>query len=885
MSLEPGTRLGPYEIVSRIGAGGMGEVYRADDTRLGRTVAIKVLPAELSADPQRRQRFEREARTISNLTHPNICTLYDIGREGETDYLVMELIEGETLGERLSRGSLSAQETVDTSIQIASALDAAHRHGVVHRDLKPGNIMLARSGVKLLDFGLAKLAQHTPGSGSLSLTALPTEEIADTPLTAEGAILGTFQYMAPEQLEGAEVDARTDIFSFGVIMYEAATGRRPFQGKSQASLIAAILREVPRPISQLQPVSPPALDRLVNVCLAKDPEERIQSAHDVKLQLEWIAEGGSPEAAPEGASPATTGGRGWFWPLAATVLFVTVIVMALTVMRTAPEPRLGYLDLALPRTEEVAMFTYPAISPDGSRLVTVAEKTDGGTLLWIRSMESGEGRFLTGTEGAALPFWSPDGRYIGFFADRSLKKVMASGGPSQVLTRVDGPATGATWGADDVILFSGSTEGVFQVTESGGDATLATEREPVEEGHFWPSFFPDGRHFVFLGDARQAENHYLRIGEIGSTESPRLVNVISNFVVVPPDIVLYCRSGSLLAQRIDIEGKSLAGEPVVLADDVIGVDSHYNEFTANETMLAYRKASPLAQMKWVDRTGRELEALGKPARIWDATLSPDETRIAYQTFDTEGRAEDIWILDLARDAATRFTTDPGADRDQVWIGEGDVLAFSSSRAGQWNFYSKPTATNAGIRLVSEDFVGSILAASPDGRYLLIGFFDVATERKETNLWAIPLAAGDEPIPLVGHDVPPETGVFSPDGRWIAYSANKTDRGEIYVQSFPDPHTSLQISTEGGYMPRWPGDGSELYFMRFDGAIAVVEVTFGERIAVSAPQDLFRLPNSIRSFDVAADGQRLLVVENVDDPNTSPLRVILNWKRLLEPREN
>jgi hypothetical protein len=478
VTLAAGSKLGPYEILGQIGAGGMGEVYRAKDARLERTVAVKVLPPHLSASPESRQRFEREAKTISQLSHPHICAIYDVGQEGETEYLVMELLEGETLSDRLAKGPLPFEQTLRYGTEIADALDKAHRQGIVHRDLKPGNVMLTKSGVKLLDFGLAKAM--APAVQQSSLTSLPTMMGTANNLTQEGTILGTFQYMAPEQLEGKEADARTDIFAFGCVLYEMATGRKAFSGATQASLISAILRDDPQPISQVQPMSPPSLDHVVKACLAKDPEERRQSAHDIASELKWIGEGSGVSGAPATlVGPHRPGHGRMAWGIAALAVIGALAWTFFLVRRpSATMPGLRVAVLAPDGTTSYGAF---ALSPDGRQVAFIATGADGRDTLYVRSLDSLEARSLPGTEDAAYPFWSPDSASLGFFAKRRLKRIDVGGGPPRDLADVTDPR-GGTWGRDGVIVFAPSGgSGLVRIAAAGGAVTTVTELDPSDK--------------------------------------------------------------------------------------------------------------------------------------------------------------------------------------------------------------------------------------------------------------------------------------------------------------------------------------------------------------------------------------------------------------------
>jgi len=893
MTLEKGTKLGPYQIEEAIGAGGMGEVYRASDTRLGRTVAIKVLPSHLSERPDVKQRFEREARTISNLSHPYICALYDIGHDNGTDYLVMEYLEGETLADRLSKKKLAPDETLRIASEMTQALDKAHRSGVVHRDLKPGNIMLTRSGVKLLDFGLAKIAESDSNPVGSALTEVATEQRSDKPLTAEGTILGTFQYMAPEQLEGKEADTRTDIFAFGAVLYEMATGKKAFEGGSQASLIASILRETPEPISQIEPLTPLSLDRLTKACLEKDPEDRIQTAHDVNLHLTWINEGGTDVGLP--VSPSTKRKRRErVWMAAALAMATAVVALASSIIlgRQSQRTEIITLSLARPAQADYVLSSYPALSPDGSTIAFVGITADDRLSLWVQTMGTAEVTQLPATDGAEHPFWSPDSRHIGFFAGGKLKRINASGGPPQIICDATA-AEGAAWGSEDIIVFSSRARGqrgraTNQVPQSlksvpagGGTPALVTELDQSEQAHIWPSFLPDGRHFIFLGDAPTAEAHHLRLGSLDSKEAKNLAGAISNFQFVPPNTILFCRSGTLLAQKLNVSDKELIGEPVPLATELVIRPGHFYEFTASHNgILAYRSASPMSQLTWFDRSGKRLETIGNKRRLgWPVHLSPDETRVAFETLDSEGRDEDVWITDLARDMASRLTQEGTDDGSFVWSPDGSRIAFNSSRlgaTGNWRFFTKSTDGVGEAVLFSDSLAGEVYDWSPDGEVLAA----YVEDRPPTDLWAIPLN-GDRPFPLADTKLGILDAKFSPDGRWVAYEGEASGQPDIYLQSFPVPSTRLRVAA-GGWTPCWRGDGRELYYIGPDeDEIMVVEVQTGDNVSVGTPRVLFEIPEGIQAFDVTEDGERFIVVVNVVNRFAEPMTVILNWEENLK----
>ncbi|HEX9286464.1 MAG TPA: protein kinase, partial [Thermoanaerobaculia bacterium] len=699
MSLTSGTRLGPYEILALLGSGGMGEVYKARDTRLDRSVAIKVLPERLSSSEEGRQRFEREARTISQLSHPHICALYDVGRESGIEYLVMELLEGKTLEDRLARGALPTEQVLRFGIEIADALDKAHRQGIVHRDLKPGNVMLTKSGVKLLDFGLAKTLERSldatgreqaaagqrPMAG-VSLTALPTQQA----LTQEGTILGTFQYMAPEQLEGHEADPRTDIFAFGALLYEMATGRKAFSGTSRASLISNIMKEEPVPVSTIQPMTPPAFDRVVRTCLAKDPEDRFQTAHDAKLQLQWIVEGGSQAGAPAVVGSRRRSRERVAWGVAAGAILAAVLATLGYVRRTPVEaPTIRSSILPPEKTafeiggEDSGSVT---ISPDGRRITFVAKDAAGKKLLWLRPLDAVAARSIPGTEGATWPFWSPDSRFIAFFAEGKLKKVDAAGGPPLTVCDAKRGRSGS-WNRDGVILFSpDSTVAVHRVSAGGGASTPVTrlDESKGETTHRWATFLPDGRHFLYMAGTHAAgtgsEMNVIYLASLDSKDRTLLLHARSN-VAFASGYLIYVLEKTLLAQPFDAKRLRLTGDPVPLGDSVLYDPSYFRAaFSASDNgVLVYAGGTggSKARLAWYDRSGKPIGApFGDPIDYRNFSISPDGKRLAAEVADSTTGAGDIWLSDFARGTRTRFSFGSGESICPVWSPDGSRIAFT-----------------------------------------------------------------------------------------------------------------------------------------------------------------------------------------------------------------
>jgi len=870
--LTPGTRLGPYEVLSPLGAGGMGEVYKARDTRLDRDVAIKVLPEHLSQNAEFKQRFEREAKAVSQLSHPHICALYDVGNQGGTEYLVMELLEGQLLSDRLSRGPLPREQVLEFGKQIAEALDAAHRRSLIHRDLKPGNVMLTRSGVKLLDFGLAKTVGTR--SDEADVTALPTE--SERPLTERGTILGTFQYMAPEQLEGKTADARTDIFALGCVLYEMATGKKAFSGASRASLISSIMTSEPPAISSIQPMTPPALDRIVRTCLAKDPDERWQSARDVKSELAWIAEAGSQAGAPAAVSVRRRTRERTAWVLAGAAVLAALAGWYRVLSRPTEPRRAVRLSLVRPQNAAFDFAVSLIPSPDGSRVAFVGHRKDDRQTLWVRPIGALEARELAGTDGARMPFWSPDGRFLAFFADGKLKKIDASGGPPETLADAPAPS-GGSWGTNGAIVFvPHDYDGLFRVSARGGPVERVTPLSPGDEAHRWPVVLPDGDHVLFLVDANQTEGHWMALTSLSSRKITHLANAISNFAFAPPDRVLYVKSGSLVAQRLDLDGAKLAGDPEPVGESILPIgENHRFDFSVSASgLLLYQSADPNVEFFWLDRTGRRLQSVGGAGRYGLFEISPDGTRAAFEKLDADGRNENVWTLDLARGIASRVTSGKAADFSPVWMPDGRTIVFSSLRSGvNGDIYSTSASGGGEDRKVFAAPIAGASAAtvSPEGKTLVYG-----TRAADTrdDLWSLPLGGG-KPAPLRVTRFAETAAQFSRDGKWLAFVADDTGRDEVYVRSAADPSVQIQISTSGGERPRWRRDGREIYFVSGPTVMAAA-LSGGTDLHADPPHPLFTIAGGWGDYDVSPDGQRFLVTVSPRE-SAEPIAVaVLDW---------
>ena len=881
MTLASGTKLGPYEIQSPLGAGGMGEVYRARDTRLDRTVAIKILPQHLSSDPEAEQRFDREARTISGFSHPNICQLYDVGAQDGTSYLVMEYLEGETLADRLRRGPLPLDQVLKYGIEICEGLERAHKGGVTHRDLKPGNIMLTKSGAKLMDFGLAKpvTPMSAPSSG-LSQTLATAQH----PLTAQGMVVGTFQYMSPEQVEGQEADARSDIFALGAVLYEMITGRRAFEGKTTASTIAAVLAAEPPPISSVQPLSPPALEALIRNCLAKDSDERVQTAHDVKLQLRWIRDNSSSV----GQLPATTTRKPWDragWLVASLLLLLGAAAFTWWAShRSAPQAM--YFNSSVPFPAQSV-----ALSPDGRTLAMVAYSEQANkNVVWTQAIGSRSATVLPGTEGAAFPFWSPDGRSLGFFAQGKLKTIdVASGRSAQILA--DAPfGRGGAWSRSGVIVFSPDAwSGLSRVSSSGGPAvTVSTPNVSLyQTSHRWPVFLPDGRHFLYLACnfAGQLDKNAIVIATLDSDEKHTILTASTNAVYAEPGYLLYWRDSTLVAQGFDVHNFTLSGEPRIISDAVqYHPQTNFADFTAAGTTLVAQtagKGTPKPQLIWFDRQGKQLGVVGPPQQVANLKLSPDGRRVAVDQTDVDGRHVNIWLHDLTSDTARRIGLGPWLEQGPIWSADGRKLFYASNEKLYFSLYTK---NSDGSGTAENFFNFKAFQQQPwdlsrDGKYLLV--------RKDNDL--LYLTMSDlQPHPLLQSSTLIRNAQFSPDGKFVAYASSETGNWEVYVSPFPGFSSKWQVSRGGGEEPRWRGDGKELFYLALDGHLTSIAVKAGAEFESGTPVPLFlthpRQPLSAQDFsayDVSADGQKFLVNTKPDTSNSAPLSVILNWASEME----
>ncbi|MCZ6695816.1 MAG: protein kinase [Acidobacteria bacterium] len=888
VSVERGKKLLHYSLVEKIGEGGMGEVWLARDVRLERDVAVKILPAGFAAQDQLLARFEREGRAISALNHPHICTLYDVGNEEGIHFLVMERLEGESLAERLRKGPLPLDQVLEFGSQIASALDAAHKLGIVHRDLKPDNVMLTRSGAKLLDFGLAK--PMAEGSQPIQgLTDLPTQKKT---LTTEGTILGTFQYMAPEQLEGLEADARTDIFALGAVLYEMATGQRAFQGKNKTSLIAAIVSSQPPPISNVMPMTPPALDHVVRRCLEKDQQDRWQSAGDIAAQLKWISTEGSQAGLAPGVK--TPRRRGLLpWGIAGMMALVSIALMVLNLGGGRDAAPLVRASISPPKN--TALIPYDllgvALSPDGRRLVFAANDQGGGRRLWIRDLASIGAQPVAETNGASYPFWSPDGTHLGFFADGKLKKLDLRGGSPRDLA--DAPSgRGASWGVDDTILFAPNIySSIYRIPATGGTMTEVTRYDSeTEVTHRWPRILPDGEHFLFLSrriDEEKGDVGSLMLGSFDESEPRVLLENSTNATYVEPGYIVFGRAGDLLARRFDVDTMKFLGEPVPVTTEKLSFwePKNFVVFAASDdgTIVYLPESARESELRWFARSGQSLGAIGKPGHHSDPRLSYDGARVVFVRGRPQTGRQDVWINDLEYGREMRLTHRSGEYGQPRWSRDGSRVAFVCKLKSVQDLCIKTVGEAGDVDLLYAsghwNTAGSFM---PDGKAFLFTEQDPETGE---DIWIL---HEDEEKPRLLVQTPFEEfdAEVSPDGRWFLYVSNETGRSEVYVRETKEVSQQWQLSVDGGAQPRWRGDGREVYFIAADGRIMAVPIRAESTFRAGSPQALFELPETpedptLLFEDVTADGQKFLINLPVERRTSIDFRAILNWRSMLD----
>ena len=886
MAILPGRRLGPYEILSAIGAGGMGEVYKARDTRLDRVVAIKILPAHLADRAELRERFEREARTIASLNHPHICVLFDIGQQDGVDYLVMEYLEGETLAQRLLKGPLPLELVLQYAIEISDALDKAHRKGVTHRDLKPGNIMLTKSGTKLLDFGLAKLKQEE-SPANVSLSDLPT---GNDPLTAQGSILGTLQYMAPEQLEGKEVDTRTDIFALGAVVYEIATGKKCFEGKSQASLIAAILEHESAPISSLQPMTPPAIDRLVKKCLAKEPEKRWQAASDVCDELKWIAEGGSqvtPSPTYATKSVRTLGRRELIIGAGTVLIGFAIATLVTWILKPSPLLPVSRTVITLPAGRQLAGLESGlalALSPDGTHLAYVARQ-GGVQQIYLRAMDSLAANPIPGTEGGSTPFFSSDSQWVGFFLGGRLKKAPVTGGATLDLGMVGATTgAGASWSSQGIIAVApGAASALLQVPDAGGAVQPLTHSEKGDLTHRWPEFLPGGRAVLFTAGRSGItfSNAQIAAQSVVSGERKNLVQGATNPRYALSGHLVYAQAGSLMAvpfdpQRLEVTGAAVPVVEGVLQSPTTGAAQYGISAAGTLVYVPGGIQGTQSRLVWVGRNGTEQVLAAPPHSYRFPRLSPDGRRVAVSIIEQESQT---WLYDLSRNTLSRLTFEGSQNYNPVWTPDGKRVAFESNNSGPPNIFWQLADGSGGLeRLTTSPYINAPISWSPDGRLLAFGEINTTTGQ---NIWILRMS-DRKALPFHRTGTSENEARFSPDGRWLAYISDESSRLEVYVQPYPGPGGKWQISTEGGTEPVWNPNGRELFYRNGDKMMAV-DISTQPAFAASTPRMLFQgryeqPPVPLHNFDVSPDGQHFLMLKAVEEEQAAPtqINVVQNW---------
>jgi serine/threonine protein kinase len=859
MPISAGTRLGPYEIVAPIGAGGMGEVYKARDTRLDRTVAVKVLPAEFASNAQFKVRFEREAKTISQLSHPNICALYDVG----DNYLVMELLDGETLADRLTKGALPPADVFKFGVQIAEALGKAHREGVIHRDLKPGNVMLTKSGAKLLDFGLAKSNRVVE---------------SDKTVTQEGTIVGTIQYMAPEQLAGEEPDARSDIFALGAVLYEMTTGKRAFEGKTRTSVVSAIMASEPRPVAEVQPLTPPALDHIIRKCLAKDREDRWQSALDIAEELRWVAE----------ERPASRVRRTAIWPFvgaaALLALAIGAVVGAWFVARRHASTPTIFSTIEPPEGGTFAFDAATAtLSPNGEMIAMVA-RSSIGLAIWIRRLDSPTAFMLRGTDNPSFPFWSPDSKWLGFFADGKLKKIEVNSGSSETIADA-GTGRGGTWSPDGTILFT-PTPGspIYAVSANGGDVRQVTELD-INRGdtsHRFATFLPDGRHFLFYVQGAAERNIF--VGSLDSKETLPITTAQAGVAFAPPDYILFVRDGVLRAQHLDLKTFKVFGDSAPIGEhiQVSGSLNFANVSVSANGLLAFVTggSATLSTLTMVDHQGKELNVIGGTMEQLDVALAPDGHAAAISRY-TVGGFSDVWVCDLKRDVQTRQTFSPANEFGAVWSPDSKSIVFTSFDKRPGDLLVKRVDTSGPGDVLFADRRRKIPTSwSPDGNYVLL---QALTPGSQWDIEAYSIR-DHKVIPVVKTTAVELHGQISPDGKWLAYSSTEPGRMEVFVRQFLGGVDHWQVSGGGGSMPRWSRDGRTLYYVASDGKLMATTVHAEKTFSADAPQPLFpsrlRLVNGITrlQYDVTADGRFLMNIASAETEHQSLITIVQNWER-------
>jgi Tol biopolymer transport system component len=868
MPFAAGSRLGPYELLAPLGAGGMGEVYRARDPRLDREVAVKVLPAEVLGNPDRLRRFEHEARAAGALSHPNVLAVFDVGEQDGVPYIVSELLEGEGLRGATARGAFSAARAMEYGAQVADGLAAAHEKGIVHRDLKPDNLFLTREGrVKILDFGLAKLRRDDSRPAEVESKTLTVK-------TAPGTILGTAAYMSPEQVRGEPSDHRSDIFSLGVVLYEMLTGTHPFKRRSEAETLHAILAEEP---AASTPGLLPEVRRILSRCLEKRPEDRFQSARDLALDLRQLAETGTR------TEPARLGARPWAVEIATMV--VVAGVAAVVGYRVRPAAERTVVRFSIAPEGATLSFDVPVVSPDGSRVAFVASRADGIPRVFLRALDSLATETLPGTERAANPFWSPDGRSVAFFSAGKLKRLDLTTKATHTVCDVTVGGRG-TWGArGDIVFAPGYSGGLYRVPAAGGDPLPATSLDPErqETNHTFPQFLPDGDHFLYLGRSVNYANTTTVLASLASKDTRRL-DAGWNAIYTDGHL-LFMREATLMARPFDLGRLQFTGEPWAVQEQVAAFSASRNG------VLAYRPGDPLlTELIWSDRAGKRLGAVGPPGYYAFPALSRDGTLLVVAQRDLRTGNVDNWIYDLASGRASRFTFDPAVDHAAIWSPDGGEIVFDSTRTGVHDLFRKPTSGATETVLLKTAMGKGATDYSKDGRFVVYQTLDAVGR---FDIWALPMAGDGKPFPVARTPADEVQGQLSPDVRWLAFSSDESGEYRVYVQSFPSAGAGWQVSAGGGDQPRWREDGRELFYVRDDGKLMAVEVKLDRRgegfgtpsplfdtelqvLTAIMPAGTFRFPRW-HQYVVSPDGQRFLVNTPADELRRSPIEVATSWK--------
>jgi len=874
MPQSTGSRLGSYEILGLIGVGGMGEVYRARDSKLNREVAIKVLPAAFANDPDRMARFQREAHVLASLNHPRIAAIYGLEESTGTRALVMELVEGPTLADRISAGPLPQEEAFQLAAQIAEALEYAHDRGIIHRDLKPANIKITPDGaVKLLDFGLAKALE-----GDASSVPPQNSPTFTLEATRAGVILGTAAYMSPEQAKGKPVDRRADIWAFGVVLYEMLTGKQLYTGETGAEILASVMKDQ-LSLDRLPAGTPPAVRNLIARCLERDVRRRLSHIGEARIILEDpLSTSPAPAQGPPPSRPVK-------WMALSGFLLVALAVLAFVHFRATPEEtHLLKFTLGLPGNALLDSFSPPAMSPDGRRVAFVATAS-GRASLWLRDLDSPAARPLPGTDGAFEPFWSPDSRYIAFFSSGKLKKVDAGTAiPGPVLSLCDSPGgfAGGTWSKNDVILFSTGVE-LFRVPAAGGNASPVSkpDRASREDALRFPWFLLDGRHFLYTARNVDPEKSEIYVGDLDSKSRRPVVAASSNAVYSPPGYLLFLREGTLMTQRFDAGKVDTIGDAIPIAEQVVNygvaVDGLFSSSQNGVLVYASGRNAGL-QLGFFDRSGKLVSTVGAPGVIQWPAVSADGNSVAIDRLDPQTGFFDIWLHDLKRGTERRFTFNSKNNDSPIWSPDGSHIVFRSDRDGGHSLYQKATSGAAQDeplhRAASLDVIPNDW--SRDGRYI----FEVITDpRRRGDVWVLPLFGDRKPFPYLQGEYDEDFPRLSPNGRWLAYHSDETNRYEVYVQGFPNHAGKWQVSTNGGSTPVWSRDGKELFYVAADQKLMAVEVKDGAEFEAGAPKPLFQPrigpdPTGSPWFDVSKDG--LFLIPSPVEQASMSMNVVVNW---------